>query len=579
MKETEFYQKMIDKYAVDDFSVTTRACAPIVRKRRAWKRVLLPFAASLVLVCGTVLLIPSARAEVFRWFSATRPEEYLTADPDARVPVEALDVLIVPPAPVDTEDTVKPTAPESPALTAVAVSESPVAAEAPESPALIGAVTNNRVLQVCDEPIWQQIAADFSIELGETMFNGHDLYLSVAMKGICALPELEPYTGGNATQFRIGKENLAEFFEGGQVPEEYQNEEISAYEPMKGRFFLLLDDGSEVPFGPLHSIDIPWEELPVRHKNKGTLTDAERAEISRLLIDWLDGRELRGVLRKPYIDVDNDWFYRNGELVEEKNMLDYLLSQADENGILTGTVLYRVGTDLSGKYAVKLEAELGTASFDLLAYKGIAQQLVESLDGTVAWDAESVVLGKVGVDYGADLDHHEDNRISLYEQLVSMEGVTMTVETDEAEISALGVRNIKIRIRVPEAWTQDDREALAASLTFDVLLNGERGDWLVSPYGCALEDDGSVLYLCAELVKVPYAKLQSLQTITFVPVIRSVKAVDMQTEDESGLHHESVGILATEYGETAWSPLGVSGCNEIFDCTEFPQYAMTLTVN
>ena len=570
MKETDFYQKMIRTYTVNDAIITAKACAPFARKAHAWKRAAAIAGMCAAVLIGTVFLIPSARAEVLGWFSAKRPEEYLTADPDERTPVEALDVLILPPASEVPEETVIPAA--------IGPQESAALPIAAETAAPTGSVTDNRILQVCDEPIWQQIAADFSMELGETMFDGHSLFVSVTMKGICALPEIEPYTGGNTTQLRIGKNDLAEFFEGGRVPEAYKDEEISAYEPMKGRFFLLLDDGSEVFFGPLHSLDIPSDELPFKHKNKGMLTDTERAEISNALIDWLDGRELRGVMRKQEINGENDWFFRNGELVEEKDMLAYLLSQADENGILSGTVLYRVSTDIGGPYRVLLEATLGTARFDLLAHKAIAQQSVESADGTVAWGTETVLLSKIGVDFNGT-DNDSDDRISLYKQLASMDGVTMTAETDGAEISALGVHDVQIRIRVPEAWTQEDREALAASLTFDVLINGEHGDWIVSPYDCAVEDDGTVLYRCTELINVPYETLASIRTVSFVPVIRAVKTVDLQTEDESGTHHRSAGILDTAYGQTAWSRRGISGWNGTFGRVEYPQYAVTLTVH
>lgn len=544
------------------------------KKPIAWTKILLPIAACLILLCGTVLAIPSARAEVFSWFGVSTPQDYLTTDPDNRVPVDALDILIVPPAVEPATDTAEPSVPESPETAA------PISNETPEAAAPIGSVTNNRILTVCDEPIWQQIAADFSMELGETMFDGHDLYMSITMKGLCALPEIEPYIGGSATQVRVGEKDLAEYFEDGKVPEAYKNGTVSLYEPMKGRFYLRLDDGTEIPFGPQYTIDFP-QENPFHKHSHDLLTDADRAEISREAIEWLSGRELKGVLKKRDIDQDRDYFFRNGDihdLVEVDNVLNFLLDRTGENGILSGTVRYVVGSDVTGSYCVRLEAELGTASFDLKAYQRIARQSTEVLDGTVTWDAETVLISKVGVDFNGT-DDNDDDRISLYKQLASMNGVTMTAETEQAEISALGIRNIRIRIRMPESWTQEDREALAASLTFDVLINGERGDWIVSPYNCETEDDGTVLYNCIELLKVPYDKLTSIQTVSFVPVIRTVETFDMQTQDESSKHHESIGILDTAYGETTWSPYGVTGWNETFNRLDFPQYAITLHVN
>ena len=68
------------------------------KKPIAWTRILLPIAACLVLICGTVLAIPSARAEVLSWFGISRPADYLTTDPSERPDVPELDSLIASPA-------------------------------------------------------------------------------------------------------------------------------------------------------------------------------------------------------------------------------------------------------------------------------------------------------------------------------------------------------------------------------------------------------------------------------------------------------------------------------------------------
>ncbi len=562
MNEAEYYETMIQRYAVDDGAVERRACAPIPKKRVVWRKATAIALASFAVLVATVLLIPKARAEVFSWFRPAGPGRYLTEDPDARAPVEALDSLILPPATEVAEEHV-PTVKET---------DAPIMEE-PHTP--VGSFTNNKILAVCDEPIWQQIAADFCMELGESMFDGHDLYLSVTMKGLSALPTVEAFTGGNATQVRIGKDDLAQYFEHGKVPETYQNGTVSLYEPQKGVFFLVLEDGTEVPFGP---ISMPDFDNPIgRRHGHELLTEAEREQISRETVEWLKGKEIKGVIRKWEVNGP-DVFLKDGRDVAVENALHALLPYADENGILSGAVVYRAGTDLSGSYELFLEAELGTASFNLTAYQDIERYSAANADETVAWGAETVALSRVEIDFGKDEDSEDDDRISLYKQLVSMEGVTMTAETERAEISALGVRDLAVRIRVPESWTVEDREALAASLTFKVLLNGERGDWIVSPYGCTVEDDGTVLFTVGELVNVPYALLKSVESITLVPDVRSIRSVDMQTQDADGRNHESVGILNPTYGETAWSPFGVTGWNTEAAHTEYPQYAITLYV-
>ena len=97
MNEHDFFKQMIHDRAVNDAVVKAKAKMQ-TKRTAAWKRPLAIAAAAFAVIVGTVFLIPSARAEVMRWFTATRPEEYLTADPEERVPVEALDEIILVPA-------------------------------------------------------------------------------------------------------------------------------------------------------------------------------------------------------------------------------------------------------------------------------------------------------------------------------------------------------------------------------------------------------------------------------------------------------------------------------------------------
>ena len=147
------------------------------KKPVAWTKILLPIAACFVLLCGTVLLIPSARAEVARWLRIERPAQYLTEDPENRAPVEALDELIV--KPVET-DSVTPADP--------VVDGEPVFANLPN-----GSVTDNRIRYTADEPLWNAIADDFSVTIGETMFDGECLYIAVTLKGMTVLPVLDEH--------------------------------------------------------------------------------------------------------------------------------------------------------------------------------------------------------------------------------------------------------------------------------------------------------------------------------------------------------------------------------------------------
>ena len=99
----------------------------------------------------------------------------------------------------------------------------------------------------------------------------------------------------------------------------------------------------------------------------------------------------------------------------------------------------------------------------------------------------------------------------------------------------------------------------------------------MSSYYCEAQDAGTILYRCAALENVPYNKLQSLQTISLIPVIRSITSVEMNAW-ENGQYH-SIGMLEPDYGETVWSPLGISAWDESSYTTEYPQYAVKLIVH
>ena len=115
-------------------------------------------------------------------------------------------------------------------------------------------------------------------------------------------------------------------------------------------------------------------------------------------------------------------------------------------------------------------AQLGTITVNMRAYRNIEASRVESTDETV-WGAETTTIFKEEIDFG-EIDV-PDEKLSFIKHRVSMEGVTMTAETENAVVDALGIRNLTVRIRTPESWTEAEREALAYSMSFKILLNGE----------------------------------------------------------------------------------------------------------
>ena len=93
MNEHDFFKQMIHDRAVNDAVV--KAKAKMQTKRTvAWRKPLAIAAAAFAVIVGTVFLIPSARAEVLSWFGVSRPQDYLTANPDEREKIPEIDALI-----------------------------------------------------------------------------------------------------------------------------------------------------------------------------------------------------------------------------------------------------------------------------------------------------------------------------------------------------------------------------------------------------------------------------------------------------------------------------------------------------
>ena len=461
------------------------------RKPVAWTKILLPIAACLVLAVGVVLTIPSARAEVLSWFHADRPEEYLTADPETRTLVPVLDELIVPPAKDPSESAEKTDE----------VQEAPVPAEN-----TIVSETNNRLLFVTDEDVWQQIADAFAVDIGESMYDGEKLYFSVSLHGLTALPDVVQYTGASITQTRVPQERLPEYFEDGLVPKEHADGTMTLWIASPGIYTLLLPNGLELPLG---SAGLWYDPELVKliddlYAYYGDIdyTDDIREEINEKVLAWLNGRTVKGVVK--YLAA-NGYGYMNGKLTTIHDLASYLTDLADENGILTGTLLYR--TRRTEPDQVLLEAEIGTLRVDMLAYNRIPKQKI-----TVESDA---VLGTqtVVMSHSEWVDAPSGNHVGAvtnYE--LDLNGVSLH-PYGNLFIDGLGIHDLHILLKMPKEWTEEQCHDFLDSLLFYTDVNGSR-------YGTEYQYANISDNTCKLTLRVPYMPydvIDSLDTFSIVP--------------------------------------------------------------
>ena len=469
-----------EKELIDKESIRKEALASgKSRKQAVWKWAAAA-AACFALMLAAVFAIPSARAEVFSWLGIRTPDEYLTADPDSRRPVGALDELIVKPA----------------------------AAFCPSA----GSVTENRVLFAADEPVWQSIANDFGIELGETLVDGESMYLSVRLHGLTALPELDLLTGGSATRTVVPPERLYSHFQNGNVPEELRDGSVKYWEPADTVIILILEDGTELTCYGLSSVGgdptVAGHLASVMndhpHGEKWSFADEEGAEVSRLNSEWLSGRSVVAAVKFDLAALTEVG-------IGADDPLEFLSRYADENGMLRTKVVYRACSYPFCPYSdnIKLEAEIGTACFDIGAFQRIEKHLL-SPERTAALGSLTEVLSYAEWLFGEDGDTYAVTNMEA-----DLAGVTFTAE-DGAYIDGLGVHNVNISITFPDGWTEEQRMAFIQCLDFYAEANGTR--FTISSMGRQSDPEKGYSFTF-RMIELPYDMLEELGEVRLVPVI------------------------------------------------------------
>ena len=494
------------------------------KKTVAWTKILLPIAACLVLALGVVFTIPSARAEVFSWFGVSRPADYLTTDPSERPDVPELDSLIASPA-------------ANEEVVTIPIDRTDSQAANSEGAMKVSAFLHEN----CD------------VALGEAMFDGETLYQSIRLNGLSGLYLLEQYTGAYTMAVPVDPAKMTNEYDPPML-EEYLSGEKTLYERPNGLIMYEMPDGTR--FGGSVDLGSSIEEHLHYLREMGLMTEnkteEQRAEIDRQNRLYL---EKNGIVAFAGVDA-----------------YDYE-KYLDADGNLTAKVYYIVDVveedhDDVFRDTELFNAQIGTITVNMKAYQNIEASRVDSTD-KVVWGAETTTIHKIDIDF-----NETNDKLSFIKHRVSMEDVTMTLETENTVVDALGIRNLSVRIRTPESWTTAEREALAYSISFKILLNGESGDWYAQARNCNVQEDGSILWLAGSIDEVPYDLLKSVKSITFVPVLTSAESIVVRHSDS-----EPDETLNPAYGELVWSKPHLNGWNNEHTRTEYPQYAITLHVN
>ena len=526
MNEHDFFKRMIHDRLVNDALVKARAKQP-KHAPFAWRKMISAAVASLVVLAGTVFLIPAARAEVLSWFNVSTLQDYLTTDSMERTEIPEIEALIASPQP-----------------------DANHAIPLPIDRTDFEAVNSENALAVSDF-----LYANCDVSLGDALFDGETIYQSIHFNGLSGLYLLEDWSGGTVTRVKVDPEALSAEYDVGVSPLEFAFPD--------GWILYELADGTRIK-GSICDVSPALIEAHLAVLNQKGIGEMPEGEERRQLVEAEDRAflEKNGLTAVAQIEV----FYP-----------DKIEKLIDPEGNLKAKVFYEVDVveeDRIGSGMVPptklFKASLGTITINMRTYQDIKPSRLESVDGAVIWGAETVLLSKIEIDFGQLDDGYADDRIYFSKQQVSTEGLSMAAEP--IWMDALGIRDLRFHIQVPDLWTKEQREALATSLTFSVRINDESGDWRLSAYNCTVQEDGSLLFSGMGLEKVPYDMLSSIREISFIPTLRAYDSVQLQDMDGN-----SLGTLDPACGEALWSQRGVRAWTGD-SVTEFPQYALVLKV-
>ncbi|MBR4906821.1 MAG: hypothetical protein IKZ44_08175 [Clostridia bacterium] len=481
MNEKELFETVIKHQIVDDELIKRSARTETPQKKNALDRILTPVLtvfASLMVVFSVTMMIPQARAEVLSWFSPASARDYLSQDPEDREPVPELDAMI----------------------TAQDLNH-----------------TEIKVNYCADEPYWREIGENFSATLGETVYNGTAIYISVDFDGLSGYAVYENEWGADIQPGEPLPTVLSEKVAPEMVHmfrDDNAGAEISAYlsgarEQWNGPdnfLFLTLEDGAQLSGWmeqAARPIDLAFQKAYLDEFGYPEHYTEESAKALRER-GWehVKTNGMRAVADVHVGDPEKCRFWPDNG----KTLADYI----DEDGYLTLHVNYQASIDHGEETEIKLDVDLGTVKVDMKTYKDVKRRYIEMPAEPIALSGEAVF--NVGT-------FDDQNRFRVTNYTANLDGVTLRV-TSPGVVDVFGVRDLKILVSMPDDWSEDMKYAFARNLTFDTVVDSD----LLVNFGGTVErsDRGNYVLDLRIADTIPYNRIHSMQTITLTPTLSNL---------------------------------------------------------
>ncbi len=534
MNEQEAYREAVRDQIVNNDRILMQAAKPKQKPQIAWRRVLIPVMTALVVALGLTMAIPSARAEVLRWFSPKNAGEYIASDPEEREPIEELEHMIA----------------------------------KPET-----STVDIKVNYVADEPYWREIGENFSVSFGETIYDGEYISILMDFDGLSGYavvengesPEIPAGTGVPLLLAeKLDPEMVRCFRDDYADLSRYLDGSLEVWQGPDNYVRLTLEDGStwyrrDVIVPTLRPSDKPFfDSIRELYYKVEPYTEEEAQTLRTSLWEYVQANGLRAIA-KIYLPNGEDFTLENG-----KKIADYL----DENGNLKAHVNYCVSIDHGEETETKMDIDLGTVLVNMTAYRDLKQRSIVMPQGEIALSGDAVI----GID-GWDAERYD----FVANRSITLDGVTLRV-VNPGEVDLRGVRDIRVLVSMPKEWSEEQKTALAQNLDFDLCIDGER---IYCGYGLSPERYSTGDYmLILEISDIPFDRINAMQTITLTPVLsRYTNAVIQRTLPDGKTETvRTVPIAEDGTFDTRTLERGTPVMYES-DTTAHPEWTITLKIN
>ncbi len=543
MKETKLYHTALemsllngrDMKAALDKQISAVRQETYEERSFPWRRLVMAAAALLLLLGTTVMAIPSARAEVLSWLGITRPSEYLSSDPDQRPAIEALDNMIATAKPEDTE---------------ININE----IDRTDSQA----VNSEGALKVAE-----LLHQDVRITLGDTLFDGNTAYVTLHLGGTTGLLLLDDFTGGSATMVQVDPQRVYDLYEGGPG-EEYLSGKLPLYERPMASLVLELSDGTTIGQFVQNLSETPayiayWEQLEQTYDYEH-LSFEDMARISESNRAYLEENEIVSVV---------EIFCVREQL--EKNM--------DADGTLQAKARYIVSVceDDDLPDTELLNVDLGTVRFNVTGYQSMETRSAEADGKKIVWKGDTIITYMELVD---PQDHDKEatdwnTALQMYTNYpVSLTGMTLEAEPG-ARADDLGIYDLKVKITLPDSVQGNARAAWSQfanmiPISFNILIDGQTGDWNPGGFGMTENGDGTFTYHIVSVMGLDLEKIKEIKTVTLIPVLRYASGFVGPNDAYEDLA-PNVRTLQPQTADGVWM-----GAKQ--ERTEYPEYALSFTL-